>query len=380
VIWVLANQKPGHTSQATALAEMIGWPYRVIRVPQRLKALLLVMLRLDLGHVEPFRQPWPNVIVACGWWPTRVARWIKMRSGDRVRLLLAGRKCGPVKALTDILISCEHFHLPIHERRIETLLPIHPITTSRLDAARQRGQQIFGAAASPRVALLVGGSSKQHVLTPVDAESLGHRVREQVQAISGSLFSVTSRRTGARAAQALKQSLHGFAEVHVWSQDAVNNPYLNYLAAADILVVTGESESMLMDAIATGKPVYIYPLRKRRYGPWMMLGARLAEWSERRPKNRRGTERPQQGFEYLCSRLLKREWILPPRDIDGLHRRLVEEGLARMFDNSLSAVRPQTMPAREDFGRRLRIMLAQPPAETRTRNNGSLPLDRTAEA
>ncbi len=380
VVWVLANQKPGHTSQATALAEMIGWPYQVIRVPQRLKTMLLVMFRLNFAQPGLLRPPWPNVIVACGWWPTRVARWIKMRSGGRVRLLLAGRKCGPVKSPTDILVSCEHFHLPVHERRIETLLPIHPITTARLDAARQRGQQIFGAAAAPRVALLVGGSSKQHVLTPGEAERLGRRVREQVQTVGGSLFAVTSRRTGSKQAEALSNALNGVATVHVWSQNEVDNPYLNYLAAADILVVTGESESMLMDAIATGKPVYIYPLRQRRYGPWLTLGERLAHWSKRRPKNRRGTERPQQGFEYLCSRILKREWILPPRDIDGLHRRLVGEGLARMFDDGFSMTQSGSAPEYQDLGCRLRIMLAQPQTEPEMQKTDSLPLDMTARA
>lgn len=369
VVWVIANQKPGHTGQATALAEKLGWPYQVVRVPQILKSLLLVMLRNNFGQVEPLRPPWPNVVVACGWWPTRVARWIKMRSGGHARLLLAGRKCGPVKSPTDTLVSCKHFQLPIHERRVETLLPVHPITESRLDAARQRGQQIMDGANQPRVALLVGGSSKQHALTAADAAALGRRTLEQVRAVGGSLFAVTSRRTGNKAAAALAETLHESAQLHVWSHGEANNPYLSYLAAADILIVTGESESMLMDAIATGKPVYIYPLRQRRYGPWLSLGAKLSEWSRRQPKNRRGTERPQQGFEYLCSRILKREWILPPRDLDGLHRGLVESGLARMFGQPFSSTETPPPRTADDLGRRLRVMLAQPQEEIGARKD-----------
>ena len=366
VVWVIANQKPGHTAQATALAEKVGWPYQVVRVPQIFKSLLLVMLRNNFGQVAPLRPPWPNVVIACGWWPTRVARWIKMRSGGHARLLLAGRKCGPIKSPTDILVSCKHFHLPLHERRIETLLPVHPITDSSLDTARQLGQQIMDGATQPRVALLVGGSSKQHALTAADAAVLGRRALEQVRAVGGSLFAVTSRRTGNKAAAALAKTLHGAAQLHVWSHGEANNPYLSYLAAADILIVTGESESMLMDAIATGKPVYIYPLRQRRYGPWLTLGAKLSEWSQRQPKNRRGTERPQQGFEYLCSRVLKSEWILAPRDLDGLHRGLVENGMARMFGQPFSSTETPPPPITDDLGRRLRMMLAQPQEEIGT--------------
>ena len=177
------------------------------------------------------------------------------------------------------------------------------------------------------------------------------------------------RRTGSESAEALAKSLLGAAQLYVWADGKADNPYLSYLAAADILVVTGESESMLMDAIATGKPVYIYPLRQRRYGPWLTLGAKLFEWSKRRPKNRRGTERPQQGFEYLCSRVLKREWILPPRDLDGLHRGLVESGLARMFGQPFSSMVAPPPSMTDDLGRRLRAMLAQPQDEIATQTD-----------
>jgi mitochondrial fission protein ELM1 len=375
VVWVFQNRKPGHTSQAIALAQLIGWPYQLIFVPQGLASLLLVVLRLNFGHVDPLRAPWPNVIIACGWWPTRVARWIKKRSGTPIRLLLAGRKCGPIKSPTDTLVSCEHFRLPVHERRIQTILPVHTVDESTLDSVRERGEELVGDSPEPRVALLVGGSSKQHVLSPADATSMGRRVLEQALAAGGSLFAVTSRRTGTAASRALAESLQRAAQIHLWSPDEVDNPYLSYLAAADIIVVSGESESMLMDAIASNKPVYIYPLRQRRFGPWLTLGAKLADWSQRRPKNRRGTERPQQGLEYLCSRILKREWILPPRDLDGLHRRLVAQGYAHMFGESLSLPRVTAEPGFDDLGKQLRSKLAQPLDDRKATSESPFPQD-----
>jgi len=193
------------------------------------------------------------------------------------------------------------------------------------------------------------------------------------------LFAVTSRRTGKDSCKALAKSLPGEAQLHVWSHGETNNPYLAYLAAADILVVTGESESMLMDAIATGKPVFIFPLRQRRYGPWLTLGAKLEEWSRRQPKNRRGTERPQQGLEYLCSRILKLEWILPPRDLDSLHSRLVEKGCARLLDESLSSTKSTHTETLDDLGRRLRVMLAQPLDEMSTQPDNRFSRNATIE-
>ena len=40
------------------------------------------------------------------------------------------------------------------------------------------------------------------------------------------------------------------------------NPYYAFLATADVIVVTGESESMLAEAASTDKPLYIYPIPK----------------------------------------------------------------------------------------------------------------------
>jgi len=362
-VWVINSRKLGHSSQSNALAEMLGWPYQKKQVQQGPKGLAQVLLHLNFGKVGPCGPPWPDVVIGCGWWSTHVARWIKARSGGRTRLLLAGRKSRGIKSTTDIVVCCEHFHLPTHRRRIETLLPVHPITGHGLDAARQRGEKLFEGAAKPRVALLVGGDSKQHVFSAQDAEEMGRRVLEQVQQLGGSLFAVTSRRTSSAAAQALGGSLGTAAHLHVWTPGGKDNPYLEYLATADILVVSGESESMLTDALATAKPVFIYPLKNRRLALPMALGQWLLKRCSQKPRNRRGTERPQQGFEYLCARLLQLEWILPPRDLEGLHQHLVAQGFAFYFGASLEVTAERKPYRQEDLGKRLRIMLDQPALE-----------------
>jgi hypothetical protein len=45
--------------------------------------------------------------------------------------------------------------------------------------------------------------------------------------------------------------------------------------------------------------------------------------------NDRGTVRPQQGLERLCSRLLAEGKVRPPRDLLRLHAELVRRGAAR---------------------------------------------------
>jgi len=146
----------------------------------------------------------------------------------------------------------------------------------------------------------------------------------------GSAIAVTSRRTGEAATAAFKAVL-GEAGVHEWRPGRRENPYLGYLTLADVLVVTGDSESMLGEAAATDKPLYIYPVPKWRYGLRRVLNEWAVKRAFARPLNRRGTIRPQQGLEYLFAKGIATGLLPPPRDLEALHRNLVQHGIARLF-------------------------------------------------
>ena len=45
-----------------------------------------------------------------------------------------------------------------------------------------------------------------------------------------------------------------------WRPDDPDNPYLGFLALADRIIVTSDSMSMLVEATATGKPVFVFDL------------------------------------------------------------------------------------------------------------------------
>jgi mitochondrial fission protein ELM1 len=120
--------------------------------------------------------------------------------------------------------------------------------------------------------------------------------------------------------------------VHRWKPDDAENPYLGFLALADAIVITGDSESMLAEATALGRPVYVYPLPER---PSFRLLRALREPVVARAQSLRsgprGTPRPQQGLEYFCARLIERGFVRPTRDLDLLHQELYRRGVARPF-------------------------------------------------
>jgi hypothetical protein len=155
-------------------------------------------------------------------------------------------------------------------------------------------------------------------------------VRALAESRGGSVFAITSPRTGAEATAALRVGLGPTGRVHEWRPREADNPYLGYLALADALVVTGDSESMLAETAATGKALFIYPLPERPLG-FRWPAEWIARRAEARPRKAKGTVRPQQGLEYVCARLVGAGLVRPPRQLHQLHDALIRAGAARRF-------------------------------------------------
>ncbi len=341
-VWILTNHKPGHTTQSVGLAQALGFPYEVRPVPFTWLSLITDRL-LDNPLADPLGDrssqltpPWPDLVIATGWHTVPVARWIRRHSRGRTRLVQLGRKGGNVADHFDAVVTCKHFRLPPHPRRIETAAPLSQVTPERLADAAKRWPDLLDDKPSPRIVALVGGPTHQHSLPPETARDLGDKLRTFAQRSGGSITVVNSRRTGDAATQAIEKALGPNAHVHKWHPDAIENPYLGYLAAADVLVVTGDSESMLAEAAAVGKPMYIYALPRKHRSPIEWLSERITRRAYSRPRKRKkGTVRPQQGLEYVCARLLERGIINPPRDLNAFYEGLYELGLARPFGDDL---------------------------------------------
>jgi len=321
-VWLLLDDRPGHATQVIGLADALGWTYEAkplcFTPLNRLSNRLLgaSRLALDSARSAPLGPPWPDLVIAMGRRAAPVARWVKRQSGGRTRLVQLGRKAANVADDFDLAVTCVHFQLPPHPRRVDLLLPPTQVTPARLRQAAERWPAVFGETARPRVCLLVGGTTAHHRLTATAAERMAADVEAFARQLGGSLTCVTSRRSGAPVEDALRRGAPT-ARLHFWRRDERENPYLGYLALADVLVVTGESESMLAEAASAAKPLYIYPIAAKPAG-WRgrFAGAVLAA-------ARRGST--------LCARLIRSGLVVPPRDLDLMHTGMVEAGIARRF-------------------------------------------------
>ncbi len=352
LVWLLLDDRPGHVTQVVGLAEALGWPYEtkslrftpVNRISNRLLGASLVALRRDAA--AGLQPPWPDLVIAMGRRAAPVARWIKRQSGNRTRLVQLGRKGANVAGPFDLAVSCLHFQLPDHPKRVQVLLPPTQVNADRLREAAARWPKLLNGASAPRVVLLVGGTTAHHRLTAEAAERMAREVQSFAAGLEGSLTCVTSRRSGQAVESALRRGAPG-AGLHCWRADQSENPYLGYLAQADVLVVTGESESMLAEAAATAKPLFIYPVAARPHS----LRARLSGWVLAQAQATQGWRAS------LCSGLIGRGWVVPPRDLEILHRGLAEAGLAKPFSEAGMPQRPEPHPGQSRLLDRVRLLV-----------------------
>ena len=342
-LWVLADDRPGNSTQSIGLADALGWPYQVKRLHpgplSRLHNRLLGASRagIDAARSSPLEPPWPELVIAAGRRTAPVALWIREQSAGRTRLVQLGRNGADLADLFDLAVTPRYCRLFPHPNRVETSATLHSVSRSRLAEAAETWKQRLEAAPAPRIALLVGGTSGQYQLRPAVARRLAQDVLRFAKDAGGSVFATTSRRLSRAAGDALCDALAEDALVHRWKPDDADNPYLGFLALADAIVITGDSESMLAEATALGRPIYVYPLPER---PSFRLLRALREpvvaRAQAMPSNRRGTPRPQQRLEYFCARLIERGFVRPTRDLDRLHQELYRRGVAKPFGAPLA--------------------------------------------
>src|SRR5262245_9015889 len=352
-VWVLTDDRGGNSTQSLGLAEALGWPYTRKSLRPRLLASLhnrllgASLAGIDRARSDALEPPWPDLVIAAGRRTAPVALWIRGQSRGRARLVQLGRKGGDAADRFDLVAAPAYCRLLPHPRRVETCAPPHAVTPARIAEAREHWRARLGALPSPRIAVLVGGTSGQYRIDAKQAKRLGSDVARMARELGGSLLATTSRRTGRAATAAFCAELGRDAFVYR-AGDPGENPYLGLLAWADCIVATGDSESMLAEAASTGKPILIYPLTER-------MSFRVLRWprelalarARARPAGPRGTPRPQRGLERLCGRLIERGLVRPARDLRWLHEELERRGLAQRIGSPWRS--PNAEPLRDDL-------------------------------
>ena len=276
-IWILSHARAGDLDQMLALARALGWPATIrklsFRAPKLAAAPFMARLLFDKRRSDPIDPPWPDVVLCAEGRCSAIARLIRERSRGAVKTVCLGRPSGSPAGF-DLVLTTPQYRLAAGPNIVELSLPVPPeIGPTGGDAL------MLEQLARPLTAVLVGGTSLPERLDGEAATRLAATAVEHAQ--GGTLLFVTSPRTGAEAAAALAAAVPAPHLVHLWRRGA-DNPYWSILQAADCVVVTSDSVSMVMDAFVAGKPVSVYPLprhhtMRNRAVDWL-AGRKHAAW------------------------------------------------------------------------------------------------------
>ena len=350
-VWVLLDDRPGNSTQSMGLVECLNWPFEVknltfVRSSYKARSWFSPP---GIEHVNqlgssPLTPPWPDLIIAAGQRTAPISKWIKAQSQQKTKIVHLGRKGGLVMDDFDLVVTPRYCQLPPHPNRLEITVPLNRVTPEKLLRASNEGPEALRDSSRLRIVLLVGGATPRYRFDQDIAVRMGEEVGRFAQEHKGRVFALTSRRTGTRAADALEAGLGASGEVYRWSPDHIALPYLSALSLADVIIVTGESESMIAEVAATDRPMFIYPLPKRPQTVWQKANV-LKRWifqqSSLSQLGRQAGHGRNALLTRVCTWCFARGWLQPWRNLEALHEELFSMGIAQPFGAPLL---PHTRP------------------------------------
>lgn len=205
---------------------------------------------------SPIRPPFPDIIIAAGRKAALPAMMIKKQSnGKTFTIFLQDPKIKPENF--DLVIAPRHDNVEA-DNVLSLKAGLHNISPEKLEKGREETEEYYKHLPSPRIGVLIGGTSKTHKLTPPRCLQIAQQIFTLAEKGYGVMVTA-SRRTGMKNREILNQILN-ISRVHLWDGTGIN-PYHGILAWADILLVTEDSVSMTSEAVSTGKPVYVIKLQ-----------------------------------------------------------------------------------------------------------------------
>ena len=176
-------------------------------------------------------------------------RALRRRSPNTFSIVMLDNRAG--------LSVADAIWVPQHDRLrganvITTLTAPHSFTAERLAALRGAVPAAIAALPQPRVAVILGGKNKVYEFTPADDGRFAASL-QSMGALGASFMITPSRRTHARLLEVTEEATRDYPRI-LWDGEGAN-PYGDFLAHADALVVTADSVNMTGEAAATGRPV-----------------------------------------------------------------------------------------------------------------------------
>ena len=262
IIWAILQGRTGDDNQVLALAEALGLPFitkslRYNLVRGMTSVLGPTLVTVDRASRKLIAPPWPDLILGSGRRVVPVARWIRKRSGNRTRIVMIGHQRRDT-SLFDLVVTTPQYPVPPSDNVL--LLSVAMSRFSDPPKPTEEELKWLDGLDRPRRLVALGGSPKYWELTPQIVVDAIDRLAAKPK---GSLIIVSSRRTSPEVIEAAKEKAAAIGARVVTGRFP---RFAALLGDADEVFVTGDSVSMISEAIVAGKPVGLIPITRTAYG------------------------------------------------------------------------------------------------------------------
>jgi len=256
--WLFTTGAAGMDAQTRGVADALGLAYEMKPIAPRGIFKLLspwgpIAPRERLGQPgSMFAPPWPDVAIGLGRLAVPYLRALRKYAPGAFTMMMLDTRAGLGAA--DVIWVPEHDPLR-GDNVITTLTAPHSFTPQRIAELRSRLPDDIAGLPQPHVAVILGGTNSAYTYTKENEATFAAALRSLGRLGAG--FMITpSRRTHPSLLLAVDDATREFPRI-LWDQQGAN-PYGNFLAHADLLVVTADSVNMSGEAAATGKPVLVF--------------------------------------------------------------------------------------------------------------------------
>lgn len=269
-IWIVSEGSPGHVSQSQGLVDAMAAesPLHVERLEcrPRINGAVRSLVRAWMGlagrplplwflrrwlRIGPIPAGRPDLVVSSGGKSVFAARTLAVRHGAPY-VFLGERKPYP-SAWFHTAFTPSDLETGVNDVRIEM------IPTQVTPASVERAAANWSGRPTGRLwTAIIGGTSVSHRYADADWDALADGLNALARREGIRWLVTTSRRTGAAAEARLRARLDPAAvAAAVWWVEKPDKKIQAFLGAAEQVVVTQDSVTMVTEAVASGRPVAV---------------------------------------------------------------------------------------------------------------------------
>lgn len=228
----------------------------------------LLKFALDDKCYDELKSAYADIVVSCG---SRAAA---------VNILFSRENCAKTVALMkpsllsprnfDINIIPEHDRPAEKENIVKTLGMPNLISAKKMADDLKQLERMSGLGNKRNIGLFIGGDNKNYSIDKALIEEVLEKVLGAARELDANILAATSRRTSEEVNNLLKAKLGKDRFVKLVIIAAERNPEWavgGILGASSVVVVSGESTSMISEAASSGKHVIAFKPRRKPSAP-----------------------------------------------------------------------------------------------------------------